>query len=132
MCIAVSSRGPTLDSEVDERFGRCPCFILVDTSSLKFQILDNSSQSEGGGAGVASAQLIAGSGVEAVLTGNCGPNAFRVLTTGGTKVFTGVSGTVREAIERYRSGKYAATGGASVSEHFGIAAPESSNKGRTG
>ena len=92
MRIAVSASGPTLDAEVDPRFGRCRYFIIVDPENMEFDTVENSGALAGGGAGIATAQMIASKGVEAVLTGNCGPNAFQVLSAAGIKVITGVSG----------------------------------------
>ena len=79
MKIAVSATAPDLSAQVDPRFGRCRYFIIVDPDSMEFESIENSSAMAGGGAGVATAQLIVGKEVEAVLTGNCGPNAFSVL-----------------------------------------------------
>ena len=58
--------------------------------------------------------------MEAVLTGNCGPNAFGVLNSAGIKVITGASGTVREAIENYKSGKLQATSQPTTGAHSGM------------
>jgi predicted Fe-Mo cluster-binding NifX family protein len=70
MKVAISSTGPTLDAEVDPRFGRCPCFIIADTQAGGFESVDNASAMSGGGAGISAAQMIAGKEVKAVLTGN--------------------------------------------------------------
>ena len=109
MRIAVSTSEPTLDAEVDPRFGRCRYFIIVDTDSMEFETVENSGALAGGGAGIATAQVIVDKGIEAVLTGNCGPNAFQVLSAAEIKVVTGVSGKVRAAssclARRRRSGR---------------------------
>ena len=57
------------------------------------------------GAGVATGQLVASKGVKAVLTGNCGPNAHQVLSAAGVQVITGVSGSVRDAVVKYKAGQ---------------------------
>jgi predicted Fe-Mo cluster-binding NifX family protein len=119
MKIAVSATGPSMDAEIDPRFGRCQYFIIVDPSSMAFEALENSSAMEAGGAGIAAAQNIAGRGVEAVLTGNCGPNAYQVLSTAGIKVITGLSGKIKDAVEDYRSGKLKASSQPNVATHFG-------------
>ena len=119
MKIAVTARGDDFDSQVDPRFGRCATFLVVDTESMEFEAVANSSVSVGGGAGIQSAQLMADQDVEAVLTGNCGPNAFRTLEAAGVKVIVGVGGTVREAVEHYKSGALAAADNANVGSHFG-------------
>ena len=119
MKIAVSVAGQTLDDQVDPRFGRCQDFLVVDTDSMEFEVVANTGSTQGGGASIAAAQTIADKGVEAVLTGNCGPNAFEVLEKAGISVFTGVAGTVRVAVESYKSGKLQASAGANVSAHSG-------------
>ncbi len=104
MRIAVSATGPTLDAEVDPRFGRCQYFIIADPETMEFEALENSSAMAAGGAGISTGQTIAGKGVDAVLTGNCGPNAYQVLSAAGLQVITGVSGKVKDAIQGYKSG----------------------------
>ncbi len=120
MKIAVSATAPDLSAQVDPRFGRCRYFVIVDPDSMEFESIENSSASAGGGAGIAAAQLIVGKEVAAVLTGNCGPNAFSVLEAAGIKVMTGVSGTVQEAMASYKAGKYNAISQANVSPHSGM------------
>ncbi|MBE0479570.1 MAG: NifB/NifX family molybdenum-iron cluster-binding protein [Dehalococcoidia bacterium] len=127
MRIAVSAEGPGLDSPVDPRFGRCRCLILVDPDTGEFEAVENTGQAATGGAGIATAQLVAGKEVVAVLTGNCGPNAYRTLQAAGIEVITGVSGTVREAIEKYRTGGLQASSGPSVQAHAGMRTDSESN-----
>jgi len=119
MKIAISAMGATVDAEIDPRFGRCQYFIIIDPDTMNFEAADNSSGMGSGGAGISTAQLIAGKGVEAVLTGNCGPNAYQVLSTAGIKVITGVSGKVKDAIQSYKSGKLQASSQPNVAGHFG-------------
>jgi predicted Fe-Mo cluster-binding NifX family protein len=121
MKIAVSASGQSLDAEVDPRFGRCRYFIIADPDTMQFEMLDNSNAiMEAGGAGISAAQVIVKKGVQAVLTGNCGPNAYQVLSPAGIQVITGVSGKVRDAIEDYRSGKFKTNVSANVPDHFGM------------
>jgi len=87
---------------------------------MQFEAVENSSAIASGGAGVAAAQMIAGKGVEAVLTGNCGPNAYQVLSAAGIKVITGVSGKVQDVVEGYKSGKFQASSQSNVAPHFGM------------
>ena len=119
MKIAVTARGDDFDSQVDPRFGRCATFLVVDTESMEFEAAPNANASAGGGAGIQSAQLVADRDVGVVLTGNCGPNAFRTLEAAGIEVIVGVSGTVREAVEQYKSGALSAVSKANVGSHFG-------------
>ncbi len=120
MKVAISAAGPTLDADVDPRFGRCQYFIVADTETMEFEALDNASAMSSGGAGISAAQMIAGKGVGAVLTGNCGPNAYQVLSPAGIKVITGVSGKVKDVIEGYRAGRFKESSQPNVPGHFGM------------
>jgi len=120
MKIAISAKGTSLDSEVDPRFGRCQNFIIVDPDTMDFETVDNSSAVAAGGAGISAAQMIASKGAKAVLTGNCGPNAYQTLNAAGIEVVTGVSGTVRQAVEDFKAGLLKASSEPSVRAHHGI------------
>ena len=120
MKIAVTSTGETLDSQVDPRFGRAGYFIIVETETMNYQVVENASVSAAGGAGVSAGQAVADTGAEAVLTGNCGPNAQRTLDAAGIKLYIEVTGTVAEAVKRFKSGDLTAADGPNVQSHFGM------------
>ncbi|MCU0557421.1 MAG: dinitrogenase iron-molybdenum cofactor biosynthesis protein [Desulfobacterales bacterium] len=103
--MAISSTGRDLDSQVDARFGRCPCFIVVDPATEGFEVLENTAAGNTGGAGVQAAQIVANAGVKVVLTGSLGPNAAEVLAAAGVKVHTGTSGSVRAVLQQYQHGE---------------------------
>lgn len=119
MKICVTATEDDLDAMVDPRFGRCAYFVLVDPESLEIKAFPNPNLEASGGAGIQSAQLVANEGVQAVLTGNVGPNAHQTLSALGVKVFIGASGTIRQAIADYQSGKLKEASGPSVGGHFG-------------
>jgi predicted Fe-Mo cluster-binding NifX family protein len=119
MKITITSTGKTLDSQVDSRFGRAACFIIIDTETMDFSVIENENVTAAGGAGISSAKAVIDTGAEAVLTGNCGPNAERTLSAGKIKLYTGVSGTVSEVIELFKSGKLNEASGPNVESHFG-------------
>jgi predicted Fe-Mo cluster-binding NifX family protein len=104
MKIAISAAGPSIEDLVDPRFGRCACFLIIDTGTLEFEVIENSSKNLSGGAGIDAAQRVADQGVTHVLTGRCGPNAEKVLSAAGIKIVDGCEGIVREAVERFGSG----------------------------
>lgn len=120
MKICVTSDGNNLDSKVDPRFGRCQYFIIADTDTLAFEAVQNPNTEAMGGAGVQSGQLVASKSVKAVLTGNVGPNAFQTLQSAGIDVVTGISGPVKDAIEKYKKGELKPTQGPSVNSKFGM------------
>ena len=105
MKVIVTARNNDLDSQVDPRFGRGAWFLVVDLENDEFESIDNSAGvAAGQGAGVMAAQKAAASGAKALLTGHCGPKAFDVLSEVGIDVYTGIEGTVRDAVARYRAG----------------------------
>jgi len=120
MRIAISATGPSLDAEVDPRFGRCGYFIIVDTETMEFEAVENTNVMASGGAGIATAQMVANKGVEVVLTGNAGPNAYQTLAAAGIQVITGVGGGIRDAIEGYKAGRFQASSQPTVEAHFGM------------
>ncbi len=120
MRIAISSSGQTLDSQVDQRFGRAEYFIAVEIKSMEFEVLNNNNNAGSGGAGIGTAKLLVDADVEAVLTGNCGPNAQKTLNAADIKLYTGVSGIVSDAIESFKAGKLSETFEPNVDSHFGF------------
>lgn len=120
MKIAVTSSGPSLDYQVEPRFGRCPYFLLIDPDTLGFEAMPNPNISLGGGAGPQSAQLMAEKKISVVLTGNCGPNAFQTFGAAGIQVITGVGGLVREAVAKFKAGQLTQASAPTVKNHFGM------------
>jgi len=119
MKIAVSSSGRDLSSQVDPRFARAAYFLIVDTETMEIQVVDNS-QTMGlsHGAGPQAVQQIADYKPKALLTGNCGPNAFRTLQAAGIEVVINATGTVKEAVERYKAGEFQSSSTPNVPGHW--------------
>ncbi len=121
MKIAFSCSGNDLDAMLDPRFGRAANFLIVDEDTLAYKVISNAAISASGGAGIAAAQSILDEGVETLITGNCGPNAFQVLNTAGVKIFTGQSGQIKGLIEDYKKGVFTdSIKEATVQSHSGM------------
>jgi len=119
MKIAITSRGKTLDDDVDPRFGRARYFLIYETETGELNAVENSQNLNAAqGSGIQAGQLVAAAGVTALLTGNCGPKAFQVLGQAGVTVYVKVGGTARQAIEELKAGKLTAADGASVEGHW--------------
>jgi predicted Fe-Mo cluster-binding NifX family protein len=119
MIVAVTAKGKNLSSEVDPRFGRAPYILIVDTETMECEALDNSSNVNAfKGAGIQAATMVAEKGAEVLLTGYCGPNAFRTVQAAGIKVVNDVTGTVQQAIDTFRSGKVQYSENANVEGHW--------------
>jgi predicted Fe-Mo cluster-binding NifX family protein len=119
MKILITSKSNNENSEVDSRFGRCIHFALVDMDNGQIEFHDNSSNASGRqGAGVGAGKLASDLGAEYLLTGNCGPNAYKTLEAAGIKVIVGVSGTLKDAIQYFKDGKYTAINKPNVDGHW--------------
>jgi predicted Fe-Mo cluster-binding NifX family protein len=119
MKVAVTSKGVILDSEVDPRFGRAPYIIVVDTETMDFEAVDNSTNVNAfKGAGIQAATMVCEKGAEVLMTGYCGPKAFTTLQAGGVKVVDDVSGTIRDAVALIKSGKVTYSTAANKEAHW--------------
>ncbi len=119
MKMAITSQGTGLDSPVDPRFGRAKHFLLVDTDTGQASTHDNTQNLNAPqGAGIQAAQTVARLGAEAVLTGHVGPKAFTTLQAANIAVYTGVSGTVNEALEQFKSGRLMGAAKPNVEGHW--------------
>lgn len=105
MKIAISAMCPSLDCEIDPRFGRSQYFVIVDPETMRYEILTNPNMGVSCGAGISTAQLVCNQGVEAVITGSIGPKAHQVLSAAGVRMLPGVRGRISDAIERFKAGK---------------------------
>lgn len=119
MKICVTAAGNTLDAPLDPRFGRTAHFMIVDSETMTFEAVPNTATGAMSGAGIQAAQTIASKGVNVVITGNVGPNAFQALASAGIKIVVGAYGTVREVIEKYKRGELTETRAPTVGGHFG-------------
>ena len=106
MKIALTTVSPDIESEIDPRFGRGACFLIVDPETLEWQAVPNPAISAPGGAGIQAAQFVVDHSCDAVLSGDFGPNAFNALKAAGVSMFLyGSCRTVQEAIQRFKSGE---------------------------
>jgi len=119
MKVAITAQGTDMSSPVDPHFGRAKYFLVADTDGGQPTVHDNAQNVQAiQGAGVQAGQTVVGLGVQAVVTGNVGPKAFRTLTAGGVKVYTGASGTVAEALEALKAGTLSTADKATVEGHW--------------
>ena len=115
MKIAFTTSGDDLNAPLDSRFGRALNFLIFDLETGAFEVIDNGQNVNAAhGAGIQSAETIVRAGARALITGHCGPKAFRALTAAGVKIYNTNAPTVAEALERYKSGKLAEVSDADV------------------
>jgi predicted Fe-Mo cluster-binding NifX family protein len=115
--VAITSKGKDMDSMLDERFGRASYFIIADTDSDDFKAFENTNISSAHGTGVQVAQFVVGLGAKALITGNVGPNAMRVIKASGMEAFRANSMTVRKALKSFSEGKLERISDATTGPH---------------
>ncbi len=120
MKIAVSSLGESLDSPVDQRFGRARFFILYDLDNETWSARSNVHNRDAAqGAGIATAHLVAEWGAQAVITGHCGPNAFAALAAAHIDVYQEARGSVHEMLKAYEKNTLIRSTQANVNAGYG-------------
>jgi predicted Fe-Mo cluster-binding NifX family protein len=106
MKIIITVTSPTLDSDVDPRFGRGAYLLVVDPDTLEWQVHPNPGVTASGGAGIQAAQFVTGLKVDAVISGDFGPHAFQALDAAGIPLYVfGDCRTAREAMAQFKQGQ---------------------------
>ncbi len=119
MKVAVTAQGNELSSEIDLRFGRAEWLIVVDTKTGDYETHDNIVNLNAvQGAGIQTGHNVAILGVEALITGNVGPNAFKTLNTANVKIFLAEKQTVQDAIDSFKVGRLKEVDQANVEGHW--------------
>jgi predicted Fe-Mo cluster-binding NifX family protein len=120
MKIAITVQGNDLSAKVDQRFGRAKNILIVDSESGEFEVKDNSvNLNAAQGAGIQTAQNVANSGVEAAVSGNMGPNAFRTLQAADVRIFLCDSDmTAEDALKKFNEGQLKEIDQANVNGHW--------------
>lgn len=119
MKIAITSKGRSLESEMDPRFGRAAYILVIDSDTFEFEVIDNAKNANAfKGAGIQAAASISEKNAEILMTGFCGPNAFKTLNAAGIKVANDLTGSVKGAIEAFNTGSISFADGANVDGHW--------------
>lgn len=119
MKIAITAAGPDLSSAVDQRFGRARYLLIVDTPERTVQAIDNQAgMSAAQGAGIQAAQTVIDSGATVLISGHCGPKAFRALRAANVQVYLTSGGTVDEVVTQFEAGKLEPAPAADVNSHW--------------
>jgi len=117
--VCVTSTGASAKDAVDPRFGRCAYFMVSNGPGAEFKAVENTARGLGNGAGIQAAQTLANMGIEVVLTGDLGPNAFRVLNATGIRAFRTNDGTVEQAASEFFQGRLVEIEGPTGPGHHG-------------
>lgn len=119
MKVAITTQGQELSSMIDLRFGRAKWILVVDTETGAHEIHDNTVHLNlPQGAGIQTGQNMASLGVEAVITGNVGPNAFRTLNAAKIRIFLAAEQTVEQTLVALKEGRLQEVQQANVEGHW--------------
>jgi predicted Fe-Mo cluster-binding NifX family protein len=120
MKYAVSVKEQTLDAEIDRRFGRAMQFAIYDTANRSCSWHQNTQNYNAAqGAGIQTAQNVIDLGADAVISGHCGPKAYRILSAAGIIVYAVESNvTLQDAVKMAENGELKALEGADVEGHW--------------
>lgn len=119
MKVAITAEGPTLQSHAEVRFGRAKWLIVVDSETGESEAHDNAVNLNAvQGAGIQRGLKVSHLAVEALITGNIGPNAMKTLRTAKVKVFLSKVNTVQEAVELFKAGELEEVKQAIVEGHW--------------
>jgi predicted Fe-Mo cluster-binding NifX family protein len=103
MKVAIPSEGINLQSNVSQSFGRCEYFLVVDTNTNNFEVIDNTAVSSEGGAGIKASQLVVDSSANALITFHLGLNAADVLNSADIKILKAVPGKIENVVAKFIS-----------------------------
>lgn len=119
MKIAFSASGDTLDAQLDARFGRAAKFIIVDSDTDEYVVVDNTQNLNAAqGAGIQSAKHVVSAGAGALVSGHTGPKAFKVLSAAGVEIYLSSAATVRDALDAWKKGELHKIDTADVEGHW--------------
>jgi len=117
--IAFTTSGENLDAPLDSRFGRASKFILYDLEKDSFEVIDNRQNLNAAqGAGIQAAEAVVRAGASGIVTGHCGPNAYRALSTAGIAIYSCGEATVAAALKAFRAGGLQPIESADVEGHW--------------
>lgn len=122
MKIAVTAATPDIEAEADPRFGDAACFIMVDSETMEWQAFANPAASPwGGGHGGVAARFVLMQEADAVISGDFCPHSFAGLMAAGVPLYEpAATGTVRDEIERLKTGQLQHATGPSRMGHHGM------------
>ena len=103
MKIAISAGEPQFEAKLEPRFGRCAYFLIVDSETQNWKPMQNPAVEAMGGAGPQAAQFLADQDVEAVISGEFGPNAYTALEAAGIRMYRSQVDHINTLFEKYRN-----------------------------
>ncbi len=120
MIIVITAEDFKFSSKLDLRFGRAKFFIAYNSETGDWRAVDNKQNLNAAqGAGIQAAQMVIDLNAEVVITGNCGPKAFKALQAANIKVYSASGTDVQDAIMKYNRGELVALSTPNSQAHSG-------------
>lgn len=101
---------PTRDNRIDDHFGHCSFYTIVEIEDNKEISRATMPSPEGCGCKSNIASQLASVGVTLMLAGNMGDGAYNKLSLAGIRVIRGCSGTLDMVLSDYLNGKIVDSG----------------------
>jgi predicted Fe-Mo cluster-binding NifX family protein len=106
MKIAIPTTAPDLGASVASRLGTAAYLLVIDLEDLSFEAVAGLPPSAGPGAGIEAISIVTGMGAKAILAGYISPHIALTLEENGIAVVTPLSGSLMDAIAKYRPGAF--------------------------
>jgi len=119
MKLAITGGTPQFETPLERRFGRCAYFIIVDTETRAWEAFPNPAAEARGGAGTQAAQFLANQGVEAVVSGDFGPNAFTALDAANIQMYSAQEGQADTLVDDFLAERLVRVTGSTGPAHHG-------------
>ena len=79
MKLAIALKENDYNSSVDERFGRAPFFIIIDSDTKEFEIIENEAKDEATGAGLKAVKNLLKYEIDTIIAWEIGPKAGELI-----------------------------------------------------
>ena len=99
MKVLISSTGRDLESQVGLEFGKCPYCLYVETVTMDYEAIENDSATSCHNKECNITQTAVEKGVNVVITGDMGEEAFESLSNAGITVLTEMEGPIVEVLK---------------------------------
>ena len=106
MKIAIALEENSYSSQTDRRFGRAAYFILINTETNDYEIIENEAKDEATGAGLKAMRTLGNLGVNEIIAGEIGPKAAVLINEFEIPVYImGDLKTIDEILKNYKNNK---------------------------
>lgn len=119
MNIAFTTTGDDLTADLDPRFGRARRFLIYNCDEKTWVTVDNDQNLNAAqGAGIQAATTLCKCNASVLITGHCGPKAFKVLQAAEIAIYPCKAKTIAEALTQFNNNELSAASEATNEGHW--------------